>query len=379
MLDAIRCLAVALVVVSACDRDPACEPACRDGFTCVTGACVSACNPPCVERERCIAGGRCAPEAPPRATPKRAEAANDAVSGGPAAAASTDEPTAADSIAGPGATTPPTHCGSPDALADFASLPRWREHRCRDASSSHPGCYPRDAYSDAPGRGCPGHQLCCQPTPECRSTWGCKAFGWCRSGGAQDLCVAGSAADCKASSRCKAIGTCLLSHTYAVEGDRPGWDCCTAAQGGYCVANEVRFEPSTRVRARARSCKGPPPFHGVRRGMESFDVTGEAVASGEERLAGFGDALVSSGGEGGTSAIVLHALDRCGLWLEQGSGDYLELTPIRPRRPTYRVVKPQVDGSFVVSALGARLQVVQWEVGQFRIRLLDSIPAYDGE
>jgi hypothetical protein len=32
----------------------ACTPACRSGFLCVSGACVSACNPPCARDERCV-------------------------------------------------------------------------------------------------------------------------------------------------------------------------------------------------------------------------------------------------------------------------------------------------------------------------------------
>ncbi|MDP3278421.1 MAG: hypothetical protein Q8Q09_24745 [Deltaproteobacteria bacterium] len=37
----------------------ACNPACREGFTCVAGACVSACNPGCSASERCDStGGR---------------------------------------------------------------------------------------------------------------------------------------------------------------------------------------------------------------------------------------------------------------------------------------------------------------------------------
>lgn len=55
-------LAAALALSSACS-DPAtpCEPACRDGFSCVRGACVSACNPECPAGERCTADARCVP------------------------------------------------------------------------------------------------------------------------------------------------------------------------------------------------------------------------------------------------------------------------------------------------------------------------------
>jgi hypothetical protein len=37
----------------------ACVPACRDGYVCIDGACVSACNPPCADDERCVGRGVC--------------------------------------------------------------------------------------------------------------------------------------------------------------------------------------------------------------------------------------------------------------------------------------------------------------------------------
>lgn len=56
-----------LVGLGACDdSQPAngstCTPACRTGYTCVGGACVSACNPACGASEQCVAdatGARC--------------------------------------------------------------------------------------------------------------------------------------------------------------------------------------------------------------------------------------------------------------------------------------------------------------------------------
>jgi hypothetical protein len=42
--------------------DAPCEPACRDGFACVHGACVSACNPACAPGERCTAAAECVPD-----------------------------------------------------------------------------------------------------------------------------------------------------------------------------------------------------------------------------------------------------------------------------------------------------------------------------
>lgn len=46
-----------------------CEPACRDGFACVKGQCVSACNPACAPNEQCTTLGsipRCAAREAPK-------------------------------------------------------------------------------------------------------------------------------------------------------------------------------------------------------------------------------------------------------------------------------------------------------------------------
>ncbi len=57
-------LPLALVLVAGCSADPApsCTPACRSGFVCVSGACVSACNPPCRAGERCTDEAACVPD-----------------------------------------------------------------------------------------------------------------------------------------------------------------------------------------------------------------------------------------------------------------------------------------------------------------------------
>lgn len=36
-----------------------CFPACRSGFTCHAGQCISSCNPPCASGEQCLANGEC--------------------------------------------------------------------------------------------------------------------------------------------------------------------------------------------------------------------------------------------------------------------------------------------------------------------------------
>ena len=43
------------------DAGTPCVPACRQGFVCANGACVSPCNPPCAEGEVCTADLQCVP------------------------------------------------------------------------------------------------------------------------------------------------------------------------------------------------------------------------------------------------------------------------------------------------------------------------------
>ncbi len=49
-------------------QTPECVPQCRSGFTCVTGACVSACNPACGAGETCSGAGECMMTARPATT-----------------------------------------------------------------------------------------------------------------------------------------------------------------------------------------------------------------------------------------------------------------------------------------------------------------------
>lgn len=42
-------------------RAQSCEPACREGYACIDGACISPCNPACAAGEYCRADGQCLP------------------------------------------------------------------------------------------------------------------------------------------------------------------------------------------------------------------------------------------------------------------------------------------------------------------------------
>ncbi len=44
-----------------------CVPACRQGFVCMKGSCVTACNPPCAQGETCTAKGECVANQTPAA------------------------------------------------------------------------------------------------------------------------------------------------------------------------------------------------------------------------------------------------------------------------------------------------------------------------
>jgi hypothetical protein len=52
--------------VSQTAAEPACFPACREGYVCARGQCVSRCNPPCPAGQSCVQGRRCedAPTSP---------------------------------------------------------------------------------------------------------------------------------------------------------------------------------------------------------------------------------------------------------------------------------------------------------------------------
>ena len=68
-------MALALVVVTSASRaraaEPdACFPACRAGYLCHEGRCISACNPPCEAGQVCTATGECAAATPSSSPPR---------------------------------------------------------------------------------------------------------------------------------------------------------------------------------------------------------------------------------------------------------------------------------------------------------------------
>ena len=89
-------------------KNAACFPACRYGFTCVKGACVSSCNPPCAANESCTPDGECVakggttavpapvPTPAPAPAPTPAPVPTPKPDPKPALAAASTEPTAAE-------------------------------------------------------------------------------------------------------------------------------------------------------------------------------------------------------------------------------------------------------------------------------------------
>ena len=53
----------------AAPAEAGCFPACREGYLCSAGQCISACNPACAAGERCTAAASCEPSLPPPPPP----------------------------------------------------------------------------------------------------------------------------------------------------------------------------------------------------------------------------------------------------------------------------------------------------------------------
>jgi len=56
---------------------------------------------------------------------------------------------------------PASRCGDPDYTPSGRSESEWKEFECKKGNTSI--CYTREEYSNIPGTGCPGKQLCCPP------------------------------------------------------------------------------------------------------------------------------------------------------------------------------------------------------------------------
>jgi hypothetical protein len=175
--------------------------------------------------------------------------------------------------------------------------------------------------------------------------------------------VAGSDDQCQESGRCQAIGTCILS----------GKDCCTAATGGYCNGNEVRFEQAQTAAKRAERCRVPPPFQGARHGTEAFSLNGDGVSPGTTRSYGFGDAVLRSESEDGVEVYVLFARDVCGLWLKRERSSARDSDPPRLRPSRWVRLKPNEEGRFVLRRLRVGMEFTQEGPGTFDATLLTRI------
>jgi hypothetical protein len=58
---AIGSIVIALAFIASAENPPECYPACRPGFECHNGNCISKCNPPCPGGQNCTDSGDCIP------------------------------------------------------------------------------------------------------------------------------------------------------------------------------------------------------------------------------------------------------------------------------------------------------------------------------
>ena len=90
-----------------------CVPACRAGFLCIRGQCLSACNPPCGPGEVCAEGGRCQPQTAPGSAPP-----TSAYSAGPYPSAPATDP----ALAGEAARAEPYRASIVGLTAELAGV-----------------------------------------------------------------------------------------------------------------------------------------------------------------------------------------------------------------------------------------------------------------
>jgi len=107
------------------DHPSECAPACRSGYVCLEGTCVSACNPPCGAGETCTDAGECV--APPSSQPSPGQVSQPPpgqVSQPPPGQVSQPPPGVAAPVARPSA-------GTARANAQASERQRLRERRAR--------------------------------------------------------------------------------------------------------------------------------------------------------------------------------------------------------------------------------------------------------
>lgn len=207
----LRALALlASFALGACAANPAstptCTPACRAGFQCVNGACVSPCNPPCAANETCVT-----PPAGPMCM------LNPAGDSGVADAAGMDGAALTDSANTEAAVGPE---GSPS-----------------DAPSTGDGPVTADASGDAPsapdamdGSADSGRAPCGLVGQGCCNGYACAAGASCN---AMMRCeaVVPEADECTTTGVCPAGQACGFG-AYCSGGTRPCLRCITPIAGG---------------------------------------------------------------------------------------------------------------------------------------------------
>lgn len=84
--------------------------------------------------------------------------------GGDVHSSASAQPESAPTAAVPASVDKRSLCGDPDARPSLAPAHTWPSFQCRNPSvRNNELCFARAEYSDVPGTGCPGRQLCCSP------------------------------------------------------------------------------------------------------------------------------------------------------------------------------------------------------------------------
>lgn len=127
-------------------------------------------------------------------------------------------------------------------------------------------------------------------------------------------------------------------------------------------------------------CSEPPALKGVPTGSDSFELNGSGHQKNEFRYFNFGDAIVTSHGEGHFWAIQIWGLNSCGLWIRESSHDgYLVGAP-EISEGEYRAIDAEDDGTWRFEERNEEiLEISQMSSDRFRVELLVHIRPSRGE
>lgn len=227
LLAALSIASISTAVGCSPAQPTACNPSCREGFTCVAGACVNACNPACASGERCdTTGGRArcvGSDASTDASPSDTGLATDTGLGSPDGAS--------DGALGDSGATMDTgtsnDSGALDATSSDASS---MDSATTDSGVAMDSARTDTGLSDAPSADSPDARTACgMPGQRC-----CER--WCAYGSTCEIATGDTTGVCRAfapvSGECVGPTTCAASNARCRVGLQCGERRCIQ-----CIAN----------------------------------------------------------------------------------------------------------------------------------------------